>query len=307
VGATGTVNSTTAITVNAAAATGAVNLQNIGNFTVTGLGTAANGNITEAATHTTGTLGVTTASNLAGTVTLNAAGTGAATITHAGTGALALVTAGTRSVTVNVTGATGSVTDTGSTATTYNITAGAHLVTAGSANDTISVTGTGTSVETINGGAGADSITFGTTAAHVVYQGVDAATAATSTGVLIGQGTAAVTGAFNAAGMDVITGFGTGMTVNISSDDTVLNNFGTTLIRNGVALADGSVGLIVGNYDAATKVFTVAPTGTSSMFVFDDTAGAAGTVYRGIILVGYVDLAANDTISAAGLFTSVAG
>jgi hypothetical protein len=43
------------------------------------------------------------------------------------------------------------------------------------------------------------------------------------------------------------------------------------------------------------------------MLVYDSNGSAAGGDYRAVVLVGYVDLAGNDTISNAGLFTSVGG
>ena len=43
------------------------------------------------------------------------------------------------------------------------------------------------------------------------------------------------------------------------------------------------------------------------MFVYDQDGTTGTGVYRGIILVGYVDAAGNDTMSAGGLLTSVAG
>jgi hypothetical protein len=56
------------------------------------------------------------------------------------------------------------------------------------------------------------------------------------------------------------------------------------------------------------NLFTVSTAGSDSLFVYDDdgNAGASGT-YRGVILVGYVDALQNDTMSNAGIFTSVAG
>jgi hypothetical protein len=133
--------------------------------------------------------------------------------------------------------------------------------------------------------------------------------AAADTGFLIGQAASAtITGAFNTAGLDVITGMSAGMTIQFTGLGA--NTTATTLVRNGTALGNdtaGSVALIVGNYDAATNTFTVSSTGTSSMLVYDSNGSAAGGDYRAVVLVGYVDLAGNDTISNGGLFTSVGG
>jgi hypothetical protein len=101
---------------------------------------------------------------------------------------------------------------------------------------------------------------------------------------------------------------GAGMTVQLTGLGNA--NTATTLVRNGVALGNanaGSVALIVGNYDAATNTFTVSNSGTSSILVYDSNGNADGGDYRAVVLVGYVDGAGNDTISNAGLFTSVAG
>jgi hypothetical protein len=208
-----------------------------------------------------------------------------------------------------MTGATGDVTVTGSNATTVNATAGAHSITGGTGADTITVTGTGTSAQTIAGGLGADLITFSGTsstggAVHVIQ-----IAAVNDTGTVIGQAVStAVTAAFNTSGMDKVTGFGTGATITLAPGGAITT--ATTLTRNGVALgADnaGSVALIVGTYSASGNTFTPSAAGSDSALIFDvdgTTAGAPG--YRAVVLVGYVDLNANDTISAAGLFSSVA-
>ena len=303
VGATGTVNSTTAITVNAAALNGVLAVQNIGNFTITGVGTLAS-TITEASTHVGGTLNVTTAGTGAVTINQDAAGTGAVTITAAGTGPLTVNTTAAHASTT-ITGvpssATGVVTVAGAGAATISTSAtGTHTIVGGSGADTISA---GSGIDEITGGQGGDRITV--SGSDVLHYNPTA-----DTGVALGftAGAVPVSGTIlNVSAMDVITGYGVGVQLDLANNGNTAITFGTTLVRNGGTLADGSQGLIVGTYSSSANTFTIATSGTDSMYVYDDTGTQnAATQFRGIILVGYLDGAANDTGAATGV-TAVAG
>jgi len=61
-----------------------------------------------------------------------------------------------------------------------------------------------------------------------------------------------------------------------------------------------SQGLVRGTYDAAAGTFTVSLTGTSSIYFYDADPSASVSI-RGVVLVGYVDAAANDTGGTTGL------
>jgi hypothetical protein len=309
VGATGTVNSTTAITVNAAAATGNVAIQNNGNFTITGLGTGAGGAeaIVEAATHTTGSLTVTTASTVANTVTGDALGTGTLTVNQAGTGQTTIATGG-HAVANVVSSAANTTIISGAGVLNYSVsgTAALHTITStttGAAGDT--VVG-GATVDTVNLGVGADRFTTG--------GGADVITIAptTDTGIIAGFSASAAAPVqnqvLNVTGADIytITGAAAAWTIVTGLDTTT--GGAQTIGRNGSTMGAGaaaSVGamLLTGTYNSATNQFTVDTGGSSSLFVYDDNGVTAAGNYRGVVLVGYLDTGAADTWT--GTFTSV--
>jgi len=126
-------------------------------------------------------------------------------------------------------------------------------------------------------------------------------------GFVAGAAVAANGAVLNVTGMDKITGFGTtaGATIQLTGLTTA-----STILRNGQTLgADnaGNIALLVGTYSSAAGTFTVDISGTSSLFVYDDNGTGTGGSYRGIVLVGYVDLAGNDTMATTGLLTGVGG
>ena len=156
----------------------------------------------------------------------------------------------------------------------------------------------GSGVDDVNLGLGADFYTTGG-GNDVIHLA-----AATDTGLAIGfiAGVAPVNGtAINVSGLDVITGYGAGVMIDLG-----IAGLSTTFIRNGGTFTTNSQGLITGTYDSATATFTIGTSGTSTLYVFDDDGSASVTTnYRGIVLVGYVDAAGNDTAAATGL-TAVA-
>jgi len=303
VGTTGTVNSTTAITVNAAAATGNVAIQNNGNFTITGLGTAAGGAIVEAATHTTGSLTVTTASTNGGTITGNAAGTGTLTVNHAGTGTATIATGGHGAVSV-VASAANTVTISGAGNLSYTQ--------SGNANKTITSTTTGAAGDTVVGGSGVDTVNLGVGPDRFTTGGgndVITIVALTDTGIAAGFSTAAaapVNGqSVNTSGLDVITGFSAGASIAVTGAG--FTNATYAVVRNGAtnigADTTNNLVMLTGSYSSSTNLFTVDTAGTSTLVVYDDTGDAAAGGYRGIVLVGYVDTGAADTWITTGTDT----
>ena len=81
--------------------------------------------------------------------------------------------------------------------------------------------------------------------------------------------------------------------------------FGTTVLTTAgtIAGATGSVVMVKGTQTDATT-FTAAVGGADTIVFFDIDGTGAGAVYQAVILVGYTALA-NDTITAAGILTSV--
>ena len=81
-------------------------------------------------------------------------------------------------------------------------------------------------------------------------------------------------------------------------------NLRNTILRSGDVMSgdqnQSSQGLVRGTYDATAGTFTVSLTGTSSIYFYDADPSAAVSV-RGVVLVGYVDAAANDTGGNTGL------
>jgi hypothetical protein len=202
-----------------------------------------------------------------------------------------------------------------STSTAYTINVGGTAGTRTYVNSSVT-----SSVDTYTGGTGIDDVTPGL-GGDIINLGVDAAAdivryAAGDTAVALGfaASTAVPAVALSTAGMDVITNFGVGDTIVLTS----INFTGapTTLIRNGGTMPTGATAaatqnaLLLGVYNAGASTFTPSLSGTDSLFVFDSdgVTSAAGT-FRGVVLVGYIDPLQNDTMTAAatGIFTSVAG
>jgi hypothetical protein len=115
------------------------------------------------------------------------------------------------------------------------------------------------------------------------------------------------TAVYNVAGLDTITGFSAGATLVTA---TSAGGGSTVILRNGATWGAATVGdlaMIIGTYNAATNQFTTTVAGTDTLVIYDDNGVTALGSYRGIVLVGYVDLTGNDTLSAVGTLTSVLG
>ena len=58
--------------------------------------------------------------------------------------------------------------------------------------------------------------------------------------------------------------------------------------------------MLLGTYDSASQSFTVNTGGTSTLLAYDRDGDEALLVYSAIVLVGYVDTGASDTVVGAG-------
>jgi hypothetical protein len=303
--------------VNGAALGATLTVAGTGAFTVSGVGTVANAIVTESAT-ATGALTVNTVDTAASTVTQVAGATGAFVLNAAddaaaGTGLVTLTAVSSHaSQTINMSAATGTavlvtVAD-ASTATAYTVNA------VGVGGRTYVSDQNTAAVDTFTGGTGVDNVDLGPGADRFTSGGgadVYNVTVATDTGVALGfaASTAVPTTALSTAGMDVITGMSAGMTV-VTGLTTASAN---ALIRNGGSMpsaadaANTANALLLGVYDSTANTFTPNNAGSDSLLVVDNNGDTAAGGYNGIVLVGYSDPLQNDTLSAAGVFTSVAG
>jgi len=283
---------------------------------VTGVGTAGTGaNIVTEATSSTAGINVSTAGAVAVTFTqastVTAGTAGAVVLNMAGTGAVAYTgLASHASQTINLSN-TGTVTvQAGSTATAYAINASGTTTakTYVNSSTTLSVdTYVGTSaVDTVTLGLGADVFTTG--------GGADVFNIAptTGTGLALGFAFGAAVPAngsvLSTAGLDKIIGFGTtvGATIVTGLTETgVYARNGQTMGAGTNTATDRDFALVSGVYDATNQTFTVALSGADTMFVYDDNGDNTGGNLRGIVLVGYLDAAGNDTYT--GTFTGVGG
>ena len=160
--------SATTITANALTGVNILTIGGTGNFNVTGFGTGTFtgvGGLTEASSHTSGSLTIEVVGTSVSTITLDAAGTGTVTINDAHTGTVATTletgTGTSRTVGVTLSGATGYFAVNGAQPITITASAGSHSITGGLGADTI--TG-GAGVDTLAGGGGGDVFNYSTTA-----------------------------------------------------------------------------------------------------------------------------------------------
>jgi len=172
----------------------------------------------------------------------------------------------------------------------------------------------GSGVDTITGGAGIDYVTGGE-GADVIYLGAqtDATSnanaaadhlvvaAASDVGTIIGVSGATNGTVLSVSGTDIVFGFNSAAFIDLPS-----LSLNTTILRNGDTIGDARQAMIRGNYNSADGTFTISLTGTSTLYVFDGNTTGSDVTLKGIVLVGYVDAAANDTGGATGL-TGVGG
>jgi S-layer protein len=178
---------------------------------------------------------------------------------------------------------------------TDTITAGNgwNTIVSGAGADTITL---GTGGNLVTAGAGADKITFGAHAAGVIDGLVY--TAASETLDVANAAALASAAATSLAGVDVITGLQANDKIDLSGfDATISGAFATTSI----AAATGATGgLVTGDYNALTGVFTAAAAGADSLVVWDADGSGAGTAVEAVVLVGYHGGAA---MAAGGVIT----
>lgn len=168
-------------------------------------------------------------------------------------------------------------------------------------NDTITVGG---GTNSVTGGNGADNITIVHTAATTITTIVQDSATASGTATGFAASTAVPTAAFSTTTMDIVTGFKAGDTVSltgVTAAGTLLSNASTT----GAATV-GDVILVRGTYSSSANTFTAGTSGADSALVYDDNGTTAGGNYDAIILVGYIDSGAADTVAAgpAAVFTA---
>jgi len=315
-----TVTSVSATTVNAAALNGTLTVAGANAntaFTVNGLGTVAGGVVTEGAGFT-GTLTVNTVDTANSTITqASAAAAVRAFVLNASDDGLGAGSAGTvtltalanhASQTINLT-AVGAATDVRvtvgatSTATAYTVNAigaGTHFYVNASTTPSVDTYNGSVGSDAVSPGLGADIINLGNdNAVDVLFM----ASPTVDTGVALGfvPTVAVPTAAINVAGMDKVTNFGRGDTITLGLTTA------TTFVRNGgpiVSDTDGSVALIAGTYTAGNQLFTPALAGADTLFVYDDNGTTALGTFRGVVLIGYVDLVGNATLTTLGDFTA---
>jgi hypothetical protein len=298
---------------------------------ITGLNFAIGGYANALATANGGVLDITAASlNIAaGGVAVDATGlatgnslklslTNAST---AGAGTIAVtLSQGADNITINQSGAasgdaitiSGGVTalasTTAKTIDLSNVTTGlSATITTGAGADIIKSAGI---ASTITAGKGGDTITLlsGHSGAQTLATASDETGTATATAGALTASTAigASTLSFATTGMDIITNFAAGDKVQLYTTGTsaiVTSNLLLTGANTLGASTVGDVAIVRGGYNSG--VFTASTTGTDSALIWDSNGTTTGGTYSAIVLVGYVDSTANDTISIAGLFTGV--
>jgi len=112
----------------------------------------------------------------------------------------------------------------------------------------------------------------------------------------------------NVSGIDKIFGFGATSQLAVEGLKNNANNASLSLVNTIVRSGDlvsgnadsSSQGLVRGTYDPTAGTFTVSLSGTSSIY-FYDADPSASVLIRGVVLVGYVDPAANDNGGNTGL------
>ena len=136
-------------------------------------------------------------------------------------------------------------------------------MTGGAGNDTFQINSTGFETGTLS-------------PAVVYYGGVVASGASVST-----------------AGFDKITDFGAGDALYVGGQVA-----STTSGTNGTDLTwTDQAGLLRGTYSASANTFTFSTTGTDSIYAYDFDGSSTTNDIRAVVLVGYVDSGAADTLT----------
>ncbi len=174
--------------------------------------------------------------------------------------------------------------------------AGADVITGAGGNDSI-IGGAG--ADNLTGGAGADSINLTETAAAIdtVVQNVGDSVAVTASmfaaAAMIADGDTLTFG----GGVDVVTGFQAGALATGDRVDAQINTAFVSLVaQDSGNLADNTLFVTRGNFNAGTGVFTFAAAGTDTLVV-QNNGGAQDvltTNTTSLILVGVTNLVAAD-------------
>jgi Ca2+-binding RTX toxin-like protein len=242
---------------------------------------------------------------------------------------------------ITATGSTGTLSatfgDAGSNGITVATGSGNTTIVGGGAGDTITVTGLATAAQTFTGsvskfaitaGAGAQTITTGAavdtitggTGADVINVGsgtgdrINLAAGSGAGGGDSGTYTATAVNSVSTTNFDKITGMGTGDIIsfaaasysgNAGAASGLIANAvtGTTLASGTLTLANNSLHLIRGTYDAVAQTFVGAAAGLDGLVIYDADAGATAA-YEAVVLVGNT-LAGNGTGVGgdAGIYT----
>ena len=170
---------------------------------------------------------------------------------------------------------------------------GADSIVGGGAADTISG---GEGADTITGGTGVDIMTGGAGNDTFVYVGAGAyETGIISPSIVYYGGLIASGTSVSTAGMDKITDFSTGDVLKTYAASGTTGTGANTID----AIWTETAGLIQGTYTAATNTFVFSATGTDSLYVWDyDGLTTTGTDMYSVVLIGYVDTTANDTMTS---------
>jgi len=173
-------------------------------------------------------------------------------------------------------------------------------ITGGSASDTI--TG-GAGNDSISGGSGDDSIVGGTGvdtmtggAGNDIFQinSTGFETGTLSPAVVYYGGVVASGSSVSTAGFDKITDFGAGDALYVGGQVA-----STTSGTNGTDLTwTDQAGLLRGTYSASANTFTFSTTGTDSIYAYDFDGNSTTNDIRAIVLIGYTDSGAADTMTS---------
>ena len=214
---------------------------------------------------------VDTSANATKSVTLDAANEDDSTLWYVGGNGASTVTGTTKADTI--TGGSGDDSFTGG--------AGNDSISGGSGNDTI---WGGLGVDTMTGGAGNDTFQINSTGFE---------TGTLSPAVVYYGGVVASGSSVSTAGFDKITDFGAGDALYVGGQVA-----STTAGTNGVDLTwTDQAGLLRGTYSASANTFTFSTTGTDSIYAYDFDGSSTTNDIRAVVLVGYVDSGAADTMT----------
>jgi len=167
---------------------------------------------------------------------------------------------------------------------------GADSINGGAGNDSISG---GAGDDTIWGGLGVDTMSGGAGSDTFQINSTGFETGTLSPAVVYYGGVVASGSSVSTAGFDKITDFGAGDKLYVGGQVA-----STTSGTNGVDLTwTDQAGLLRGTYSASANTFTFSTTGTDSIYAYDFDGSSTTNDIRAVVLVGYVDSGAADTMT----------